>query len=101
MKTSERITRAADRIEAVLTAHPAGDARPEAMTALRAAAAELGAHDPFSSGKVVALMEKAQTLYGRRTLFRLPGQSRRLWEEMHDEIDLLRMRARVLSAQGD
>ena len=101
MKTSERITQAADRIEAVLDAHRRAEPAPDAMAALRAAVAGLGAHDPFSSGKLVALMERAQVFYGRQSMFRLPGSSQRLWQQMRDELDLLRMRARVLAGQGD
>ena len=101
MKTSERISQAADRIEEVLQGHREARADPEAMAALRSAAAELGARDPFSSGKLVELMDHAQTFYSRRTLFRMPSRSQRLWSEMRDGLDLLRMRARVLAAQGD
>ena len=102
MKTSERITRAADRIQAVLDAHRSADANPAAMDELRAAAAELGPGDPFSSGKMIELMAKAQVFYGRKSLFRLPGSSQRLWGAMHEDLlDLLRMRARVLASQGD
>jgi hypothetical protein len=102
MTTSERITRAADRIEAVLDAHRQADADPAAMSELRAAAAELGAIDPFSSSKLVELMERAQVFYGRRSLFRLPGSSQRLWGAMREDLlDMLRMRARVLASQGD
>jgi hypothetical protein len=102
MKTSERITHAADRIQAVLDAHRSAESNPAAMNELRAAAAELGAADPFSSGKMIELMEKAQVFYGRKSLFRLPGSSQRLWGAMHEDLlDLLRMRARVLASQGD
>jgi hypothetical protein len=102
MKTSERITLVADRIQAVLDANRTADANVTAMAELRAAATQLGASDPFSSGKLVELMEKAQAFYGRKSLFRLPGSSQRLWHAMHDELlDLLRMRARVLASQGD
>jgi len=102
MKTSERIAHAADRIQAVLDAHRSADANPVAMNELRAAAAELGAIDAFSSGKLVELMDKAQIFYGRKSLFRLPGSSQRLWSAMREDLlDLLRMRARVLASQGD
>jgi hypothetical protein len=102
MKTSERIHRAADRIQAVLDAHPSADANPQAIAELRSAAAELGARDPFASGKMIELMEKAQVFYGRRSLFRLPGSVQRLRFAMnHDLLDMLRMRARVLEQQGD
>ena len=101
MKTSERITLAADRIETVLDTWRQPGPAPEAMDALRRVALELGARDPFSSGKLVALMKQAQVFYGRRSLFRLPGSSQRLWQQMRDEIDLLRMRSRVLAGQGD
>lgn len=102
VKTSERITEVADRIQAVLEAHRTQDADPQAMAELRAAAAALGGSDPFSSGKLVELMEAAQVFYGRRSLFRLPGSAQRLWGRMHGEqLDLLRMRARVLASQGD
>jgi hypothetical protein len=102
MKTSERITQVADRIQAVLDANAAARANPQAMNELRAAAAALGAADPFSSGKLVELMGKAQIFYGQRSLFRLPGSSARLWSDMHDDLlDRLRMRARVLASQGD
>ncbi|HJV60228.1 MAG TPA: hypothetical protein VJ743_04735 [Albitalea sp.] len=102
MKTSQRITRAADRIEAVLDAHRAATANPSAMGELRAAAAELAACDAFASSKLVELMDQAQVFYGRQSLFRLPGRSQRLWRSMREELlDLLRMRARVLEAQGD
>jgi hypothetical protein len=102
MKTSDRITRAADRIEQVLDANRVSDANPAAMNELRAAAAELGASDGFTSAKLVELMDKAQVFYGRKTLFRLPGSSQRLWGAMREDLlDLLRMRARVLASQGD
>lgn len=102
MKTSERITAVADRIQAVLETHRQADANPQAMAELRSAAAALGPSDPFSSGKLVELMEAAQVFYGRRSLFRLPGSAERLWGRMHGEqLDLLRMRARVLASQGD
>ena len=102
MKTSERIILVVDRIQAVLDANRTSDANVQAMTELRAAAAVLGANDAFASGKLIELMEKAQAFYGRRSLFRLPGSSQRLWCAMHDElVDLMRMRARVLASQGD
>ena len=102
MKSSERITRAADRIQAVLEANRSADVNPAAMNELRAAAAELGAIDAFSSGKLVELMDKAQIFYGHRSLFRLPGSSQRLWGAMREDLlDRLRMRARVLASQGD
>lgn len=102
MKTSERITHVADLLEAVLDAHRVAQPDPVAMQALRAAAAELGPRDAFSSGKLVELMEKAQVFYGRQSLFRLPGSAQRLWGAMRGELlDLLRMRARVLASQGD
>jgi hypothetical protein len=102
MKTSERISIAADRIQAVLDANRVADANAAAMTELRAAALQMGAQDAFASGKVVELLEKAQAFYGRKSLFRLPGSSQRLWSSMHDELlDLIRMRARVLASQGE
>ena len=101
MKTSERITVVADRIQAVLDANQQSESNPQAMTQLRAAVAQLGAGDAFASGKLVELLERAQAFYGRRTLFRLPGSSQRLWGAMHDLLDLMRMRARVLGSQGD
>ena len=102
MKTSERITRAADTIEAVLDAHRTAEPNAAAMQALRSAAADLGGRDAFASGKLVELMEKAQVFYGRQSLFRLPGSAQRLWAAMRgDLLDLLRMRARVLASQGD
>jgi hypothetical protein len=102
MKTSERISIAADRIQAVLDTHRVADANAAAMAELRAAAQQMGAQDAFASSKVVELLEKAQAFYGRKSLFRLPGSSQRLWGSMHDELlDLLRMRARVLASQGD
>jgi len=102
MKTSERIQLVADRIQAVLDAHPTASANPQAMNELRAAAAELGAKDGFASGKLVELMERAQVFYGRQSLFRLPGSSQRLYGAMHGELlDMLRMRARVLASQDD
>jgi hypothetical protein len=102
VKTSERITQVVDRIEAVLQANASSGANPQAMTELRAAALALGGGDPFSSGKLVDLMAKAQIFYGRPSLFRLPGSAGRLWRDMHDDLlDRLRMRARVLASQGD
>jgi hypothetical protein len=102
MKTSERNTLAADRIQAVLEANRVADANVQAMAELRAAAAQMGAQDSFASGKLIELLEKAQVFYGRKTLFRLPGSSQRLWGSMRDELlDLMRMRARVLASQGD
>ncbi|HUG23064.1 hypothetical protein [Piscinibacter sp.] len=102
MKTSERIAHVADRIEAVLDANPSAHANPGAMLALRTAAAELGAHDPYASEKLIQLMERAQVYYGARSFFRLPGTSRHLWSDMRDDLlDRLRMRARVLASQGE
>lgn len=102
MKTSERITRAADRIQAVLDANPSAKANPAAMAELRAAAAELGASDAYTSGRVVELMGKAQIFYSARGFFRLPGQSQRLLSVMRDDLlDRIRMRARVLASQDD
>ncbi len=101
LKTSERINLVADRIQAVLDANRSSDANPQAMTELRAAVAQMGAKDPFASGKMVELLEKAQAFYGRRSLFRLPGSSQRLLGAMHDLLDLMRMRARVMASQGD
>ena len=47
-------------------------------------------------------MAKAQVFYGPRSIFRLPGTGRRLWNDMHEDLlDRLRMRARVLASQGD
>ena len=44
----------------------------------------------------------AQVFYGPRSIFRLPGTGRRLWNDMHEDLlDRLRMRARVLASQGD
>jgi hypothetical protein len=101
MKTSERIAHVADRIEAVLDANRSAKANPAAMVALRAAAAELGAQDPYASGKLIELMERAQVFYGTRSFFRLPGTAQHLWSEMRDELlDCLRMRSRVLASQG-
>lgn len=102
MKSSERINLVADRIQAVLDAHPQPGSNVQAMTELRAAAAQLGARDPFSSGKLVELMGKAQVFYGRQSLFRLPGSAQRLYAVMHGELlDMLRMRARVMASQDD
>ena len=101
MKTSERITVVADRIQAVLDANRQSESNPQAMSQLRAAVAQMGASDAFASGKLVELLEKAQAFYGRRSLFRLPGSSQRLWGAMGDLLDLMRMRARVLGSQGD
>jgi hypothetical protein len=102
MKTSERITRAADRIAAVLDTHTASRADPQAMDELRAVAHELGSPDRFSSDKLVELLAKAQIFYGKPSLFRLPGSSRRLWTDMREDLlDRLRMRARVLESHGD
>ena len=102
MKTSERITQVADRIEAVLDANRGAHANPAAMAQLRAAAAELGARDSYASGKLVELMGKAQIFYGKRGVFRLPGSGQRLWTDMRDDLlDRLRMRSRVLGSQGD
>jgi hypothetical protein len=102
MRSSERITHVADRIEAVLDANPNSRANPEAMAELLAAAAELKGSDPYASGKLVELVAKAQVFYGARSRFRLPGRSQGLWSDMHDGLlDRLRMRARVLASQGD
>ncbi len=102
MKSSELISRVADRIEAVLDANPASQANPDAMAQLLAAAAELKGSDPYASGKLVELIGKAQVFYGARTRFRLPGRAQGLWNEMHEGLlDRLRMRARVLASQGD
>jgi len=102
MKTSERISRLADRIESVLDSHHVASADPEAMNALRAAAAELGANDGYTSGRLVELMGKAQIFYSARGFFRMPGRSQRLYADMrHDLLDRIRMRARVLASQGD
>ena len=102
MKTSERISRVADRIESVLDQHHVANANAEAMNALRAAAAELGASDSYASGRLVELMGKAQVFYSARGFFRMPGQSQRLFGDMrHDLLDRIRMRARVLASQGD
>ncbi|HJW12237.1 MAG TPA: hypothetical protein VJ598_10645 [Albitalea sp.] len=102
MKTSERITRVADQIEAVLDANPSSRANPEAMAQLLAAAAELSGGDAYASGKLVELVAKAQVFYGPRSRFRLPGRSQGLWSEMREALlDRLRMRARVLASQGD
>ena len=101
MKTSERITVVADRIQAVLDANQQSESNAQAMTQLRSAVAQMGTGDAFASGKLVELLEKAQAFYGRRTLFRLPGSSQRLWGAMQDLLDLMRMRARVLGSQGD
>ncbi|MFL6661291.1 MAG: hypothetical protein ACJ8G7_03885 [Rhizobacter sp.] len=102
MKTSERITQVADRIEAVLASNAEPGANTQAMGELRAAALALGAGDPYASGKLVELMAKAQVFYGPRSIFRLPGTGRRLWNDMHEDLlDRLRMRARVLASRGD
>ena len=102
MKSSERITRAADRIAAVLDTHTASTADAQAMDELRAIALELGSLDRFTSDKLVELLAKAQVFYGRKGLFRLPGSGRRLWTDMREDLlDRLRMRARVLESQGD
>ena len=102
MKTSERISQVADRIESVLDSHSVASANPEAMNALRAAAAELGATDSYTSGRLIELMGKAQVFYSARGFFRMPGQSQRLFGDMrHDLLDRIRMRARVLASQGD
>ena len=60
MKTSERITRLADEIEAVLDANAVSSANPQAMDRLRSAAGALGPSDPYTSDKVVDLMGKAR-----------------------------------------
>jgi|GEM_PF-5240932 len=102
MKTSERITRAADRIQSVLETNATAKANSAAMDELRAAAAELGASDAYTSGRLIELMGKAQVFYSARGFFRLPGQSQRLYGVMRDDLlDRIRMRARVLASQGD
>jgi hypothetical protein len=102
MKTSERIIRAADRIQAVLDANTSAKSNPAAMDELRAAAAELGRSDPYTSGRLIELMGKAQVFYSARGFFRLPGQSQRLFGDMRDDLlDRIRMRARVLASHGD
>jgi hypothetical protein len=102
MKTSERISRLADKIESVLDSHRKASDDPVAMEQLRSAAAELGASDAYTSGRLVELMGKAQVFYSARGFFRLPGQSQRLYGDMrHELLDRIRMRARVLASQGD
>ena len=102
LKPSERIARLADRIEAVLDANARASANPEALAQLLGAAAELGGGDAYTSAKLVELMAKAQIFYSARGFFRLPGTAQRMWNDMrHDLLDRIRMRSRVLAAQGD